>query len=220
MIDSRDINLLHPTLKRGAEELSKRLLELGYPLGISSTYRDNEAQDALYAQGRTTSGSIVTNAKGGQSIHNYKLAFDVFKNISGEAYSDATFFETAGKIWTEMGGEWGGSWTSFPDKPHMQFTGGLTLSQLQNGYSLDEKSTMSWENNSVISSETSEKEKEESEMDKTIYNSIEDVPSWATSTIEKLVNKKYLSGTGEGLNLTEDMIRIFVIHDNAGLYDL
>lgn len=149
MIDSRDTNLLHPTLKRGAIELSRRLKEKGYAMGISSTYRDIEAQNALYAKGRTSAGSIVTNAKGGQSIHNYKLAFDVFNNQQGNLYS-ATFMNLSGKIWQEMGGEWGGSWASFPDKPHMQFTNGLTLSQLQSGKTMPDNTKMKWEVDEVV----------------------------------------------------------------------
>lgn len=40
-------------------------------------YRSIEEQNALYAQGRTKPGNIVTNAKRGQSNHNYGIAFDV-----------------------------------------------------------------------------------------------------------------------------------------------
>jgi len=29
-----------------------------------------------------------------------------------------------------------------------------------------------------------------------------------------------LKGDGQGFNLSEDMVRMFVIHDRAGLYDL
>lgn len=218
MIDSRDINELHPTLKRGAEEFIRRMNELGYPVGISSTYRDNEAQDKLYAQGRTEPGNIVTNAKGGESIHNYRLAFDVFKNISGEAYSDAQFFEDAGRIWKEMGGEWGGDWTSFQDRPHLQYTGGLTLLDLQNGKTLAQDAKMPWE--LAIEEEEEEKEEEEDEMR---YNNLEEIPSWAKATIQKLVDANLLQGVNENgeqaLDLTLDMIRMFVVNDRAGLYN-
>ncbi len=133
MILSKDIKDLHPTLQRGAQELIKRMAALGYPVGISATYRDNEYQNTLYAQGRTKPGSIVTNAQGGESIHNYRLAFDIFKNIAGQAFTDMAFFDTAGKLWQDMGGEWGGAWKGFADRPHMQFTNGLSLTQLQKG---------------------------------------------------------------------------------------
>jgi len=50
------------------------------------------------------------------------------------------------------------------------------------------------------------------------YNQIDELPSWARPTIEKLVRKGHLSGDGTGLNLSMDMVRIFVIHDRAGLF--
>ena len=66
MINSRDINDLHPTLKRGAVELQRRIkAESGWDMGINSTFRDNAKQDWLFAQGRTRPGSIVTNARAG-----------------------------------------------------------------------------------------------------------------------------------------------------------
>lgn len=49
------------------------------------------------------------------------------------------------------------------------------------------------------------------------FNTIDQIPSWAKSTIQKLIDKKYLSDA-KNLNLSLDMVRIFVIHDRAGLY--
>jgi peptidoglycan L-alanyl-D-glutamate endopeptidase CwlK len=114
-------------------------------VGVSSTYRDHTYQDWLFAQGRTRAGNIVTNARSGQSWHNWRLAFDVFQNIRGEEWNNADFFATAGRIWVEMGGEWGGNWTGFTDRPHMQYTGGLRTTDLQNGMILPKKTTMPWE---------------------------------------------------------------------------
>lgn len=51
MINSRDINELHPSLQRGSQELIRRMREQGYYVGISSTYRCNDYQDYLFAQG-------------------------------------------------------------------------------------------------------------------------------------------------------------------------
>lgn len=149
MINSRSLDELHPAVKRGAAELIRRMAAKGYQVLVTSTYRDAEAQNALYAQGRTAPGKIVTNAKAGQSIHNHRLAFDICKNVKGQEYSDEAFFREAGAVWTLMGGEWGGTWASFPDRPHMQFTGGLTLSQLQQGKTLDTGARMPWEAGTV-----------------------------------------------------------------------
>lgn len=43
---------------------------------ITYRYRDPAAQAALYAQGRTGLGRIITNARPGQSPHNWDLAHD------------------------------------------------------------------------------------------------------------------------------------------------
>jgi len=56
---------------------------------------------------------------------------------------------------------------------------------------------------------------EETEMR---YNNLNEVPAWAKATIQKLITKGLLQGDGGNLNLSEDMIRIFVINDRAGLY--
>ena len=52
-----------------------------------------------------------------------------------------------------------------------------------------------------------------------IYNYIdENMPEYARPTIQKLVNKGLLKGSGGGLNLTDDLLRLLVINDGAGLY--
>ena len=45
------------------------------------------------------------------------------------------------------------------------------------------------------------------------------MPEWARPTIQKLVDKGVLQGDNNGLNLTDELLRIFVINDRAGLYD-
>ena len=210
MINSRDIDDLHPTVARGARELLRRMSAKGQPALVTATYRDKAYQDSLYEQGRTKPGEIVTNARGGQSIHNYRLAFDICKDKQGQEYTDNAFFVLAGGIWQDMGGAWGGAWTTFPDKPHMEYTGGLTLSQLQAGHTLDQNAKMLWEKQTV------DKEGEVVRR----YQNYADLPEWAKPSIKKLMDRGLLKGTGQGLDLSEDMIRILVINDRAGLFDL
>jgi len=217
MIDSRNLDDLHPALKRGVEELTRRMIAKGYKnMGVSSTYRDFEYQDYLYAQGRTRPGNIVTNCRAGQSFHNYRLAFDIFKNIKGQEYSDLEFFKTAGKIWVEMGGVWGGNFVSFVDRPHFEYTGGLKIKDMQEGKRLPDNAKMPWE------SQVPEYKATESEETEMRYNTIAEMPDWAKPTIQKLVNAGILKGNdgnGTKLDLSLDMIRIFVTNDMAGIYD-
>ena len=52
-----------------------------------------------------------------------------------------------------------------------------------------------------------------------IYNAVENIPDWGKKTVEKLIEKKFLYGGDNGLGLTENMLRLLVINDRAGLYD-
>lgn len=54
-----------------------------------------------------------------------------------------------------------------------------------------------------------------------IYNYVDNnMPSWARDTIEKLRDKGLILGNEKGeLGLTEDMLKMFVVMDRAGLFD-
>ena len=101
---------------------------------ITSTYRDTESQNALYAQGRTLPGKKVTNVRGGDSFHNHRCAFDFVPLVNGKAvWDDAKLWARCGALAESVGLEWGGRWTGFVDKPHCQDTGGLTIAQYKAG---------------------------------------------------------------------------------------
>ena len=57
------------------------------------------------------------------------------------------------------------------------------------------------------------------EVEEVRYNTVEECPDWARETVQKLVNRGYLNGTGEGLDLSADMVRLLVIQDRAGNFD-
>lgn len=83
-------------------------------------------QNALY-----TKVPKVTNAKGGQSIHNYGLAIDFALLVDGKEISWDTLkdYDGDGKAdWMEVvnifvkhAGMWGGNWKSFKDLPHIEW---------------------------------------------------------------------------------------------------
>lgn len=133
MTNSRKLTDLLPVVQAKAKAFLAAAKAEGIDVLITSTYRDNESQDELYAQGRTRPGKIVTNARGGQSFHNYRVAFDFVPVIGGKAvWNDLALFRRLGKIGKSLGLEWGGDW-KFRDYPHLQYTGGLTLRQLRAG---------------------------------------------------------------------------------------
>ena len=57
------------------------------------------------------------------------------------------------------------------------------------------------------------------EVEEVRYNTAEECPSWARETIQKLIDKGYLGGNGQGLDLSHDMVRVLVIQDRAGNFD-
>lgn len=151
------IELLHPAVRQEVKDIylneiipalsGKAICRFAY------TLRTFAEQDALYAKGRTrlfdNSGKrlgVVTKAKGGQSIHNYGLAFDIvlLKDTNGDGTFESASWETNvdfdkdGKAdWMEVvdilkkhGWTWGGDWKSFKDAPHFEKTFGHTWKTL------------------------------------------------------------------------------------------
>ena len=57
------------------------------------------------------------------------------------------------------------------------------------------------------------------EVDEVRYNTVEECPDWARETVQKLIDKGYLGGNGQGLDLSHDMVRVLVIQDRAGNFD-
>jgi peptidoglycan L-alanyl-D-glutamate endopeptidase CwlK len=135
MINSRSLDDLIPPAKTRVQAFLEAAKKQGIDLLVTSTYRDNASQDALYAQGRTTPGKKVTNAKAGQSWHNYRCAVDVVPIVAGKPRWDVKdeVWQQVGKLGKAAGLEWAGDWKKFKEYPHFQYTGGLTLAQLQSG---------------------------------------------------------------------------------------
>ena len=123
---------LLPLVQRKADILIKEMALLGLPIRITEGYRSPERQAELYAKGRTAPGSIVTNARPGESYHNYGLAFDVVFIKQGYSATKEQW-DTLGSVGERLGLEWGGRWTSFLDKPHFQLTIGYNISDLKSG---------------------------------------------------------------------------------------
>ena len=135
MINSRELEDLLPPVRERVERMIADCKAEGIDLLVTSTYRDNASQDALYAQGRTAPGRIVTNARSGQSYHNYRCAVDVVPIRNGKAIWNAKdpVWQRIGALGKAAGLEWAGDWKRFKEFPHFQYTGGVTMAQLQNG---------------------------------------------------------------------------------------
>jgi len=124
MINSRNIDDLDPEAKDVCTKHILNCREEGIELIVTSTYRDYDSQDALYAIGRDGDPRrTVTNARAGQSWHNFKCAWDVVAVVSGKPVWDATdpIWKTIVQCGKDAGAEAGAEWKSFPDLPHFQY---------------------------------------------------------------------------------------------------
>lgn len=138
MINSRKLEDLHPKVKVRVEKFLAECDKAGIDLLVTSTYRDGESQNALFEQGRSKPGAKVTNARAGQSFHNWRVAVDVVplrngKPVWGTSGEDLELWMRVGKIGESVGLEWAGRWKRFREFPHFQYTGGLSLADFQAG---------------------------------------------------------------------------------------
>lgn len=129
MID-KDINHLHPDLQPLCRAWLDKCKQQSIDARVIYTWRSTAEQDALYAQGRTKPGKIVTNAKGGQSKHNFTLngkpaskAFDwCIINPDGSANwnPNSPEWKAAVAIGKQLGLVWGGEFKSILDYCHFE----------------------------------------------------------------------------------------------------
>lgn len=154
---AREITKLHPDLQKKIKQLQQECLIKGLKIGIGECLRTVSEQDALYAQGRTTPGSKITNAKGStySSMHQWGIAFDFFlvdTDVDGDGKTtDDTFnnstglFDKVGAIGKSIGLEWGGDWKSPVDKPHFQLPDwGSSATKIKAAYGTPEKFFKTW----------------------------------------------------------------------------
>ena len=125
---------LDPKMQSACMEHMRVCKENGIELLITCTYRSGAEQTELYAQGRTTPGKIITNARAGQSAHNVmnggnpsSKAYDVVplrngKPVWGTEGADGELWRKVGQIGKALGLEWAGDW-KWKEFPHFQEKG-------------------------------------------------------------------------------------------------
>jgi len=132
------IDSLHPLIREEVRRLvnyvNEKVLTGNVKMLVSQGLRTFEEQDTLYAK-----KPKVTNAKGGQSIHNYGLAFDfclvngktaiwdIAKDFDNDKVAD---WKEVADVFKSAGYTWGGDFRSFKDAPHFEKTFGYTWQQL------------------------------------------------------------------------------------------
>lgn len=134
-MSDRSLGSLLPKVKAAAEAAIEELETLGVKVLVTCTYRSGEEQAELYAQGRTKPGKKVTNAKPGQSFHQYRVALDLYPMIGGKPdfSGNAPEWKVIARVFKAHGFEWAGEWKTFREMPHFQMTEGHPLAYFQAG---------------------------------------------------------------------------------------
>jgi peptidoglycan LD-endopeptidase CwlK len=128
-VSEQRLALVMPALAAKVRQMAAALQGGGIYIRVVQGLRTIEQQNALYAQGRTAPGPIVTNAKGGQSYHNYGLAVDCLPSDRGLIPPFSPDWNVSHHDWQKMlfvgvslGLDSGATWRTFKDYPHFQLT--------------------------------------------------------------------------------------------------
>lgn len=120
-------------------EIVKRICyamnELGFHMIVTDGVRTTAQQQALFAQGRSQPGVIVTNADGIVKKSNHQPRADglgravdmCFLDAAGQPSWDAKRFpfRLYGEMAKALGCVWGGDWVSIHDLPHIELPDGI-----------------------------------------------------------------------------------------------
>lgn len=125
---SRDLSVLVPQLRDAVPKILSAMTAAGFPMLVVYTERTLAEQIALYAEGRTAPGFIVTNADGVKKRSNHQRHTDGFVHacdcafiIDGNPSWDLRLpWKTYGALAVTLGLTWGGSWKSLIDLPHIE----------------------------------------------------------------------------------------------------
>lgn len=124
---------IHPALKAKITQVLTAMAALNCPMRVCQGVRTAEQQQDLYAQGRSLPGKIVTNADGFKVKSNHQVHADGFGHavdccfMTGEPFGEKQPWSLYGAAVKAVGLNWGGSWTSFQDRPHAELPDGTPL---------------------------------------------------------------------------------------------
>lgn len=121
---------VYPELATKIRQIAEQLASEGIYIRVTAGLRTVEEQDSLYAQGRTSPGQVVTNARGGQSYHNFGMAVDCIPSVNDVNLPYEPDWNDSHPAWKRMielaeaaGLNCGADWVHFKDMPHFQLTG-------------------------------------------------------------------------------------------------
>jgi peptidoglycan L-alanyl-D-glutamate endopeptidase CwlK len=129
-----NLQTLHPKAQEAARRLLARVRGAGVDARILSGTRTYAQQNELFRIGRFgDTRRKVTNARGGQSNHNFGIAWDIGLFAGGKYLQELKPYDRAAGLGLVAGDglEWGGSWKSLKDRPHYQLATGLPIAAVR-----------------------------------------------------------------------------------------
>lgn len=129
IISENRLSLVCPSLAEKIRQMATMLAD-EFQMRVTQGLRSWSEQEALYAQGRTAPGKIVTNARPGHSYHNFGLAVDLvpMTELGPDWNVNHPQWNRMVSVGTSLGLAAGALWRTFPDQPHFQLTGSLPVS--------------------------------------------------------------------------------------------
>ncbi len=127
--DRQKLSLVHPRIREALYRILPAMETFGHPMTVFEGVRSPGRQAALYAQGRTRPGKIVTNVDGldpSKCTHfaqadGFGHAVDcVFLVDGGPSWDPNLPWQVYGAMVRALGLTWGGDWPHLRDFPHLE----------------------------------------------------------------------------------------------------
>ena len=153
-----------------------------------------------------------------RSHENFKIGVGI-ETMPREITHAFGILKKAAAIAKQMGFEWGGDWKSFPDRPHIQWSGGgkYTSAMIRAG---KYPPPMPLYQAAAKPEPPKQEENPEEEDDMTIYHQIKEIPDWAQASVKKAVAIGVINQSADGqVNIYEPNLQTIVLLDRLGLFD-
>jgi peptidoglycan LD-endopeptidase CwlK len=134
-----NIRTLGIAAQEAARAFMRRLLAAGFDARIISGTRSYAEQNALFRRGRWGNrGPRVTKARGGRSMHNFAIAWDIGLFENGRYLRTARSYDEAAAAAMTDTLRWGGAWARFKDRPHYELATTLPLAEIRRRFEAGE----------------------------------------------------------------------------------
>ncbi len=201
----RDVSELLPAAQQACKLLFQECFKVGITdIFISETYRSQERQDYLYAQGRTRPGAKVTWTL--NSNHKSRRAWDIAVAPPKGLYDVATL-NKVGAIARKLGITWGGDWKDTVDRPHFEVTANWKMPA---GYKLVGQ----------VIIPTSSKDRVQLIGGGTSVSNSNEPSAWAKDTWKEATENGYFDGTRPQDNITREEVAAVVNRLRKNILDL